>query len=649
MLERALTLHRQGRADLAEPIYREIVDQDPACAEAWHLLGVVELQRGNATAAVRNLEQACQIDENNPKYLNNLGSAYGISGRMDDAETTLRKAFELDPSNLDSLYNLGTSHQQNGNEHAAANIYAEILRQDPNHMDALNNFGAICKNLGQTEKAIELFNRALQCNPTNTPARMNLGSIYEERGDTAAAANHFDVICNTSPSSAASLKRNLLLPVAYGSSLEIEEIRAKFEDNLDRLLENPPQIHDVLSECSRSAFFLAYQGYNDRRLNEKLGQLYQRSSPSINFVADHVGTASSAGAKIKIGFVSRYFRNHTIAKLNCGLIAKLPRDEFEVIVFSLRNDDDELAKFIRHHSDQFIVLPSNLSEARESIAARRLDILFYTDIGMDPFTYLLAFAKLAPVQCVTWGHPVTTGLQTIDFFVSCVAGESDTAEDHYSERLVRLDQIPTFYFRPEPVAAGAPEDFGLGSNRNLYVCPQTLFKLHPEIDQVFAEILECDPLAQFLLIDMGNELAKVVFQERFRKAYGRLTDRIEWLPRLTQKQFLQLLSLANVLLDTFPFCGGNTSLEAFAVGTPIVTFPGEFLRGRVTTAMYEQMGLGDYVSTSPKELAERAISIASDKDYRAQLSHDISERTNTLFENELVVRSFADFFRSAAG
>src|SRR5207249_4355624 len=105
------------------------------------------------------------------------------------------------------------------------------------------------------------------------------------------------------------------------------------------------------------------------------------------------------------------------------------------------------------------------------------DLLFYADIGMDAISYFLAYARLAPVQCVTWGHPVTTGIPNVDAFLSADVLEPPGAEAHYSERLVRLGRLPTWYECPivpaEPAGRAA---LGLPADATLYVCPQSLFK-----------------------------------------------------------------------------------------------------------------------------------------------------------------------------
>jgi predicted O-linked N-acetylglucosamine transferase (SPINDLY family) len=163
-------------------------------------------------------------------------------------------------------------------------------------------------------------------------------------------------------------------------------------------------------------------------------------------------------------------------------------------------DRDEVARGIRQSADEYVVLPAHVRRARQMIAERQLDILFYTDIGMDSYSYSLAFHRLAPVQCVTWGHPVTTGIPNIDYFLSSVLLEPDDADGHYTEHLVRLRGLPSYYYRPAlPLQTRDRAYFALPADGHLYLCPQSLFKFHPDFDVLLGAILDTPGLADRLL------------------------------------------------------------------------------------------------------------------------------------------------------
>src|SRR5262249_3326391 len=143
----------------------------------------------------------------------------------------------------------------------------------------------------------------------------------------------------------------------------------------------------------------------------------------------------------------------------------------------------------------------NLPAARRIIAGHQLDILFYTDIGMEPFSYTLGFSRLAPIQCVGWGHPVTTGSKAIDYYLSSDLFESTEADQHYTEQLVRLKNLPTYYYRPTPrYPVRGREYFGLPHGARLYGCPQSIYKFHPDFDELLAGILRADSSAILVLL-----------------------------------------------------------------------------------------------------------------------------------------------------
>jgi protein O-GlcNAc transferase len=129
-------------------------------------------------------------------------------------------------------------------------------------------------------------------------------------------------------------------------------------------------------------------------------------------------------------------------------------------------------------------------------------VLVYPEVGLDPMAYFLAFARLAPVQCAWWGHPDTTGIPAIDYFVSSTA-ELPDADKHYSERLVRMQGLGASFMRQHAggdmrrreLRQRLQDQMGLPSSVHLYLCPQALFKFHPSFDDVLIEILAKDKLA----------------------------------------------------------------------------------------------------------------------------------------------------------
>lgn len=384
-------------------------------------------------------------------------------------------------------------------------------------------------------------------------------------------------------------------------------------------------------------FYLAFQGRDDRALREKMAALYLKACPGLAWTAPHCRGRARREGRVRVGFLSLLLHEaHTIAKLTAGLIGKLPRDRFETFVIASRNEGAE-------HS---VPIPLDLERARQVVADLELDVLIYPDLGMEPFTWFLAFARLAPVQAVTWGHPVTTGIPAIDWFLTNADLDPPGAEAAYSERLFRLPGFPAFPRRPSVANPATRAGLGLPDG-HLYVCTQTLFKIHPDFDATLAAILARDPKAHLVFIEGAHDRIADLLRRRFLRTLPDGLARVRFLPGLDAAQFLGLCKAADVLLDPFPFCGGNTSLEAFAMGGPVVTLPTDLMRGRVTYAYYRRMEIDDLIARDPDHYVELALRLATDPDWRSGIVACIRERSDRLFENQGAIDGLVAFLDEA--
>ncbi|MCA9126085.1 MAG: hypothetical protein KDB22_03330, partial [Planctomycetales bacterium] len=253
-----------------------------------------------------------------------------------------------------------------------------------------------------------------------------------------------------------------------------------------------------------------------------------------------------------------------------------------------------------------------------------LDILLYTDVGMDPLTQTLAYSRFAPLQVATWGHPSTTGSSMIDYFVTSENLEDVTSETHYTEKLLYLNNLGLDYERPQfHAATDVRSQLGLPADVRLYGCPQTLYKFHPQFDAILARILEEDPTSELVLIEGRVAEWTHRLRRRFRRTLPCGGRQVRFLAPLPRQDFMSLLATVDVLLDPPFFGGGNSSIEAVAVGTPVVTMEGPFLRSRITSALYRELHLEDLIAADDKAYCQQATRIARDFDYQAELRERI--------------------------
>ncbi len=515
------------------------------------------------------------------------------------------------------------------------------LEQHPNDAASWITLGNLRQEQDRQADAIVCYERAVAADPRMSAARQNLGYLLFNQGYPERAMAVYDELLAMDSSPMNRLLASSVLPIVYRSNEDIQRWRHRQHTALQAMVDD-----GVVVDASRSlvptTFFWAYQGLNDVALMKLRGSVIQGSSMPA------APRPRASDGRLRVGFLSAYFRNHTIGRLNIGRIEQLDRSKFHVTVCSAFAGQDEFTQRFRKAADTFIVVPRDVPETIEMIRALNLDILIFADVGMDALCSTLAFSRMAPVQCATWGHPETTGSPAIDYFLSSELLDLPTAQEHYSETLIRMSLAGTWYERPD---APVPDPSfrnrtGLPTSGSLYVCPQTLFKIHPDDDVLFRRILEQDRSGHLIMIDGRIPEWTSRLKARWSSTMASVLDRCLFLPPLQHPDFLRLLQEASVLLDPLHFGGGNSSYEALAMGAPVITMPSEFLRGRITQALYATMGFNDLIVSSIDEYTSLAVRLANDSDARTLVIQAIRSSSHLLFENTQEVRCLEDALRN---
>lgn len=641
----------QGRLDQAATCYQQALHLRPDWVGAHNNLGIVYQQRGQCSEAIACFQEALRRQPDYAEARYNLGNVYRDQGRWHEALACYQEAVRQKPNLADGHNGLGSVLQSLGRPAEAAASFRQALRLNPDLAEAHNNLGNVYRNGGQSSEALACYRQALRLKPDCALAHVNLGNVLVDQGKTAEALACFTQALEIAPRDGLRIKTALVTPLILESVADLHRVRKQLEENVAGLLEAPLAVEDPLQEVGSAQFFTAYHGMNDRDLHARLADIFARATPALCAVAPHCRTVAGTPAgqrPIRIGFISKFFYDHSVGKFYSGVLRHLSRDDFHVLLFRFPGNDDSLSRHIQASADRVVTLSPHLPDARGQIAGERLDILFYTDVGMDPWTYFLAFARLAPVQCVGSGHPVTTGVPAIDYFLSAVDLEPEDADGHYTERLVRMRHFP-FYFYPPRVESRprARAEFGLDDTTHVYLCAQALFKIHPDFDCLLGEILQADPLGRAVFFEGNQPEWTGLLLERFRRTFPEGAERVQFLPRQPAGDFLQVLARANVLLDTIHFSGGTSSFESLAAGTPIVTLPAKYMRGRVTYACYRKMGVLDCVAADPEDYVRKAVRLGTDPDYNAAIRARILAANHVLYDNPAGVRELEQFFIGA--
>jgi len=592
------------------------VERFPADPFAQNTYGAVLQTLGRAEKAIKAYRKSVSVAPQHPVSWLNLAQLYASMGRDGDAIPCFEKVIELGAAAPETFLALAAANAHLDRPDAALGPAREAARRAPASVEAAE-LAARCElEVGDLRASVDGFRRLESLAPP--PDRWRL-------------------------------VRSLVWPPVMESREQIGARLAEVNAALDDLIARPAAIPDPLHQVGVTGFYMAYQGFDDTDIQRKIAQSYRLATPALEWRAPHLDRPRAAG-KIRLGIVSRHLTNHTIGKLNIGIAQKIDRRRFEVIVMRPPAAPDFLSGAFDECADRAITIPFDLAGAQRAIAEAELDAIFYPDIGMDVFTYFLPFARLARVQFTTWGHPVTTGIPNMDYFVSTRHAEPAQAQRFYSERLVEFDNPPSFYYRPRPPSAfDLRAHLGLGAAHRIYASTQTLYKVHPDFDRALADILRRDPEGRVVLIAAKHAGWNDKLRRRFEREAPDVASRILFMPPVSLPDYLAALRSADALLDTFHFGGGCSSYESFGVAAPVVTLPGERMRSRITAALYARMGQSRWVAGSADEFARLAVELAHGTGERAAWKREIEEGASRFLENEAVIREYEEFIESALG
>lgn len=546
-----------------------------------------------------------------------LGLTFSLMGKWVEAEPAYRRALDLGSEDLFTLSNLAGTLKQLRREHEAEPLLRAVLARQPDHEAALRNLAVLLKDAGQHAESRDLARRA------------------------AALSGGLET----------TIQAELALTPMIRSAEDIATQRAAYAEGLETLTAREATFGYGGERLNLPWYYLPYHGLDDRALLARTAEVL---GARVSGLADadlsgwHEPVAE--GRRIHVAICSEFLQSHTIGRLYRGLVRHLDRSRFEVTLLHTAHGvaDADRAEMDRT-ADRALVLPHAPAEQRTLLAGLKPDVLFYPDIGMSAVSYLLALSRLAPVQVISWGHPVTSGSPAMDYYLSAEAIEPPEADEDYTERLIRLGRLPCYYDTPAPPPQADRAALTLPETGTLYGCPQTLFKLHPEFDAALAAIAAGDPQGHIVLIESRIPAWMDVLKARWATTHPELLQRVTFLRRLNHAGFMAHLAHIDVLLDPFHFGSGNTLYEGLSMGTPIVTWPGRFMRSRIVAGAYRQMGVADApVAGSPAEYVGLALALGRDGARRARLKAELQAKARTgLYEDMAAVREFETFLVGA--
>ena len=642
----ALGLARREQGDLVPSLeaFARARAINPAFPQVNGQMGLVLQSLGRVDEAVERLAEEAQRFPDLARNHNNLGMALLATGREAEATQAFTTAVRIDKDYLPAHANLAAIFHRKADLLAAESAYRQVLRLAPDDAKTHSRLGHILTTMWRAQEAEPHLRRAMDLDPQDPAPPRTLAYVLRRlnRVDEARAVAR-DVLRLRPGDLQAAIVEKLALPSVHESSAALAQSRQRYSRGLDELAAAANHFAADAGQVFSLAwenFHLAYQGGDDRPLQEKyarlLAGLARLAAP--RYFADRPRRALARGERMRVGFLSSFFRDSTAGKYFRSWVTGLDRTRFDVFVYYTGHVKDEFSASLSRSVEHYRRILDAVPRVADVVLADNLDVLVHPEVGMDVSSYLLAGLRLAPVQCAGWGHPVTTGQANIDWYLTCAQMEPEGAEAHYSERLARLPGLGTRYAMPRAGSARTRAELGLPGEGVLYLCPQSLFKIHQDNDELFASVLAGDAGGRLVFFrDHDGPLTQAYRARLFAALASRGIDgesRTVFLERLVHDDYLRVNALCDVMLDTLHWSGGNTSLDAIASGLPLVTLPGRFMRGRQSLGMLRVLGLEEtgMVARDERDYSRLAVRFGTDRAWRQEVSGRLGERANRLFD-----------------
>jgi predicted O-linked N-acetylglucosamine transferase (SPINDLY family) len=654
LLNKAIALRNLQRADEALVLIDEVLNLNTEFYEGW-LNKAITLKALNRTdEALACFDQSIKINPTKRDAWLSVGDTLLDSARLKDALACYEKLIEIEPNNPEIHIKRGIALQKFGNLSEALVCYEKAIGLDPANMSAYICASAALIELKNFEAALTLINKRIALNPNAADAYVDRGTALEGLNRYTEAKISFQTALKIDPKHAQAKWGSTfnsiykILPSPETGNL----MRESFKDalgNLDQWLNEStlPYAHNAIGW--RQPFYLAYQEINNKELISRYGQICHKTMDWWQSNQNFSTSETLIRNRIRVGIVSSYIYQHSVwDAIVKGWMQNINSDLFEIHLFSLSSYNDHETVLAKTLATSFTENLGSLENWAQAILEKQVDVLIYPEIGMDSLTCKLANLRLAPIQAVSWGHPETTGLPTVDYYISAGDFEPPNAEEHYSEQLISLPNLGCYYSARNiiPIVSDL-QSLGLDAMSPILICPGTPFKYAPEHDKVLVSIAQKLTNCQFVFFESPEHSLSLAFKERLSKAFeGKNLNAAQFthfIPWQKTEAFYGLMQKADVFLDTIGFSGFNTAIQAIECGLPIVTREGLFMRGRLASGILKRIGLTELIANNEESYVDLVVKLVRDRAYRQAIQEKIISNRSILFDDLTPIRALEEF------
>jgi predicted O-linked N-acetylglucosamine transferase (SPINDLY family) len=682
-LARGTEHHLAGRLAEAHAAYQQVLAIDPNHAEANHLVGVLAAQAGRVDLAEQLIRKAMARAPDRPAYYSNLGSILLSAGRHGAAVELYRRAVELDPKAAASWFSLGMALDGVGEKGAAVEAYHRAAGLRPTDPAILVNLGNDLQGLGRRGDAEAAYLGALRINPAMYQAHSGLSSLYEAMGRYKEALRHAQEALTLAPEHPIvhynlalalqrlgrggeavaayqrAIQRNPGYVQAYNNLATVFQSQGRIDEAIDvfqRALRVKPDFDEAMcnlgilmqglsrfeealglfrqamalnprSAVAHSNLIYALQFYwqgDGMAIREELARWNDRHArPLAHLIKPH-GNDRDPNRRLHIGFVSPDFRNHVVGRNMLPAFQRHDRANFEYFCYSKVTKPDEATELFRGFAEHWRDIRGvALEEVAAQIREDGIDILVDLTLHMEDGSLLLFARKPAPVQVTFAGYPGSTGLSVMDYRLSDPYLDPPENDALYVEKTVRL---PHSFWCFDPLEANlAPNPLpALATGYVTFGCLNTFCKTNEPTFELWSQVLRNIPDSRLLLLcPEGSHRQRT---RDFFQARGIDPGRIRFSPFLAHREYFELYHQIDLCLDTLPYNGHSTSLDALWMGVPVVTLVGKTVVGRAGLSQLMNLKLPELITYTPEQFVATATDLARDLPRLQALRGGLRER-----------------------
>lgn len=655
----ALELVKQGRAELAITLIEAASPSTPMSESAVRAYAVALAQVGRCSQAAAALEPLLLNPSVALQTRALAARVFEDAGRMSEAFAQYEEVLRSVPTQAAfwkgllraALASRSAATCRKAIEAAAA-LRFDLLSEETIACLALKAYRGACEARSEVDQAFAFADIALRRFPQGSKIYSLVARLAMDMRPIGAIewlqarAGLKPAVIDVDAMNAA-----LAMPQLFADERAINHWRESYREALVTLIQAcDERPKDALELVQSTAFSLAYHGRNDVELQSLRGDLLSRA---VAVLAPRAANARDPNdASIRVGFASKHLRDCTVGHYFRRFITDLADDEVDVYTYAC-GVFDQYTEQIEQGVTTARRFPlaegddldeSVLARIARMVAADELDVLIFPEIGMEPLIERLASMRLAPLQCALWGHPVTTGLPTIDVFFSSEMMEPEGFVEHYRERIHVLPGLGCAYPVPPKPEALNRSQLGLPEDAPLLVCAQSSFKWSAAFVDVIGMLLRERPTAKLVCFRNRDNVAALAFEDfleqRFSAFGVELSSRVIVMQETSRPRFLAVLAACDVALDTFGFSGGNTTLDSLSVGLPVVTLPGEFMRGRQSRAMLQLIGANELIAQDEADFLRIAGDLLSNRAARGALRVRLRDSAAKLFDDPAPIEAF---------